>query len=343
MPVPNRKLFIAYRRDDSAGHAGRLYDRLSGHFGVDRIFMDIDTIKPGEDFVSILENAVASCEILIAIIGRYWLTSSDKNGRRIDRPDDFVRLEILTAINRGIPIIPVLVHGAKMPNPDELPKGLEPLTRLQALEVTDTRWAYDVSKLISILERILSTGLNVEPAIKPAKSYLKVITANLRRIAMDFRKWTQRIKLSRVDIWSGIAIVIFLIIALPLAIKIGSKRQSGVVPNSNASTELKPPFANETNTNRLAKPPMGQIHMEWAIEATRQNIGRGEISITEVKTILKNMNLFDDKIDESINESLIEAVWRFQNLHDGPSRADGALGRRTYQWLMRFREKPISQ
>src|SRR6185503_17696674 len=87
-------IFVSYRRDDSSGHAGRLSDKLVNHFGEDQIFIDIDTIQPGEDFVQVIENAVSSCEILIAVIGQRWLSSTDGVSRRLDNPNDFVRLEI---------------------------------------------------------------------------------------------------------------------------------------------------------------------------------------------------------------------------------------------------------
>jgi len=112
---PFSGIFVSYRRDDSSGHAGRLFDRLAAHFGKDRIFMDIDTIEPGEDFVTIIEEAVSSCDILIAIIGRQWLKSASQNTSRLDNPHDFVRLEIATALNRDIRVFPVLVQRASMP------------------------------------------------------------------------------------------------------------------------------------------------------------------------------------------------------------------------------------
>src|ERR1041384_8198954 len=87
-------IFVSYRRDDTSGHAGRLADRLVEHFGRDRIFMEIDTIEPGEDFVTVIENAVGSCEVLIAIIGRNWLSSPGATTGRLENPNDFVRLEI---------------------------------------------------------------------------------------------------------------------------------------------------------------------------------------------------------------------------------------------------------
>ena len=95
-------IFISYRRDDSAGHAGRLYDRLSDHFGPDQVFMDVDAIKPGQDFVDAVRQAVGGCDGLVAIIGREWLTISDATGaRRLDDPEDLVRLEIATALGSG--------------------------------------------------------------------------------------------------------------------------------------------------------------------------------------------------------------------------------------------------
>jgi formylglycine-generating enzyme required for sulfatase activity len=148
-------IFVCYRRDDSSGHAGRLSDNLIAHFGDDRIFMDIDTIEPGEDFVTVIENAVASCAILIAIIGKHWLSAPGETSRCLDDPNDFVRLEIATALKRDIRVIPLLVQGATMPKPQDLPDDLTKLSRRNALELSDLRWRHDVEQLINALERIL--------------------------------------------------------------------------------------------------------------------------------------------------------------------------------------------
>lgn len=149
-------IFVRYRRDDSAGHAGRLSDKLSEHFGKDQIFMDIDNIQPGEDFVQVIENAVGSCEILIAVIGRNWLSGTGRNTGPLDNPNDFVRLEIATALNRDIRVIPVLVQRATMPKPQDLPDDLSKLSRRNAMELSDLRWRYDVDQLVAALERILA-------------------------------------------------------------------------------------------------------------------------------------------------------------------------------------------
>ena len=117
--------------------------------------MDIDTIEPGEDFVTVIENAVGSCEILIAIIGRNWLSVTGGNTGRLDNPNDFVRLEIATALRRDIRVIPVLVQRASMPKPEDLPDDLAKFTRRNAVELSDLRWQSDVDQLISVMERVL--------------------------------------------------------------------------------------------------------------------------------------------------------------------------------------------
>lgn len=153
MPSPHSrgnpsKIFISYRRSESAAHAGRLSDQLRSHFGTHVIFIDIESIEPGRDFVEAIEDAVSSCRILLAIIGRQWLTCANEHGRRLDDPKDFVRLELATALKRGLRVIPVLVQGAAMPREQDLPDEIAPLARKQAWEVSDLRWNQDVGNLI---------------------------------------------------------------------------------------------------------------------------------------------------------------------------------------------------
>ena len=147
------KIFISYRRDDSGGHAGRLYDRLLQHFGHENIFIDVNTIGPGVDFVEAVNHAVTACDRLIAVIGREWLTAPGARGsRRLDDPEDLVRLEIAAAFERGIPVIPLLVRGAQPPRSTELPDALKELASLNALEVTDVRFHSDLDRLIEEFE-----------------------------------------------------------------------------------------------------------------------------------------------------------------------------------------------
>jgi hypothetical protein len=147
-------IFISYRRDDSSGYAGRLYDQVSAHFGSEHVFMDVATIAAGSDFVQVIDEKVGTCDALIAIIGKNWLTSRDEQNRlRLTNPDDFVSIEIAAALKRNIEVIPVLVGGAKMPLQRDLPEQLQFLSRRQALEISDARFTRDVADLIEALER----------------------------------------------------------------------------------------------------------------------------------------------------------------------------------------------
>jgi hypothetical protein len=152
-------IFISYRRDDSAGYAGRLYDRLAAHFGAGRVFMDVEGIEPGTDFVTAIENAVGSCRVLIVVIGDEWLTTTNAAGRRrLDDPNDFIRLETVTALQRDIRVVPVLVGGAAMPHADDLPEDLRPLARRQAIEVSHKQWDASTAELVRAMEGLLAGG-----------------------------------------------------------------------------------------------------------------------------------------------------------------------------------------
>ena len=147
-------IFISYRRDDTSGYAGRLYDQISQHVGADHVFMDVADIGPGSDFVEVIEKQVGTCDALIALIGTNWLTvKDDQNRPRIGNSGDFVSIEILAALKRNVEVIPVLVGGAKMPLQPELPASLQPLARRQAVAISDTHFARDVEDLIGALEK----------------------------------------------------------------------------------------------------------------------------------------------------------------------------------------------
>src|SRR6266545_3933638 len=154
------KIFISYRRDDTAGYAGRLFDYLTGRFGAKNVFMDIDTIEPGEDFRKVVENAVGTCDVVLVMIGKQWLSATDSRGRRLDNPRDWVRVEIASALaNPRVRVIPVLVRGANVPGADELPDDLKELSWRNAIELSDQRFQYDANKLISVIEQ-----LEIQPA-----------------------------------------------------------------------------------------------------------------------------------------------------------------------------------
>lgn len=148
-------IFISYRREDSAGQAGRLYDRLSARFGRNRVFMDVDSIGAGKDFTQEIERAIGSSKAFVVIIGRDWLTVSDGRQPRLNDPRDFVRMEVETALNRPVTVIPVLVRNSSMPREDELPKPLALLSTRNAVEVRDGEFDYDVDRVITQLEDLL--------------------------------------------------------------------------------------------------------------------------------------------------------------------------------------------
>ena len=157
-------IFISYRREEAEGYAGRLFDKLKEHFGRERVFMDVDAIEPGADFVEVLNNALGSCDVLISVIGKLWLTITDDTGkRRLDNPLDYIRLETKIAIERDIKVIPVLIQETTMPSEQELPDELKKLARRQALRLSNDRWDYDIRRLIDALEKAVGIVTTLKP------------------------------------------------------------------------------------------------------------------------------------------------------------------------------------
>ena len=152
------QIFISYRREDTEGHTGRLHARLHARFPQKAILMDVDGLEPGVDFAKAIQESLASCDVLVAVIGRRWLTASEGSRRRLDDPQDYVRLEIGTALKRGIRVIPVLAEGALMPQPGQLPEDLRPLTQWDALHVNHERFRADADRLVDAVERALESA-----------------------------------------------------------------------------------------------------------------------------------------------------------------------------------------
>ena len=152
-----RQIFVSYRREDAEGEAGHLSGDLARHFGKDSVFLDVDKIPKGRDFRKAIEDNVAICAVLLAVIGKGWIDAKDEGGhRRLDDPSDFLRLEIASALKREIPVIPVLVRGAKMPRPEQLPEDLKELAYRNGVELTHARWRYDLQSLIEALRPYVS-------------------------------------------------------------------------------------------------------------------------------------------------------------------------------------------
>jgi hypothetical protein len=150
-------VFICYRREETAYAAGWLFNSLADRFGRPQIFKDIDSVEPGANWPEVITKAVASCDVLLALMGERWLIVTDEEGRaRLDNPRDYVRLEIEAALARNIRVIPILVAGARMPNRDELPPSIAELAYRQALELRPSQFEFDASRLRTVLERSLA-------------------------------------------------------------------------------------------------------------------------------------------------------------------------------------------
>jgi TIR domain len=149
-------IFVSYRRDDTEGWVGGLVRTLQESFPQTQVFYDIATVRPGEDFLVAIDRALSSCQAVLVLIGPRWLSAQTAEGRRrIDDPDDFVRIEIAAALARSILVAPVLFGRAAMPAAASLPEVLRSLARRQAHEISDKRWDYDCDVLLQALGKVL--------------------------------------------------------------------------------------------------------------------------------------------------------------------------------------------
>jgi formylglycine-generating enzyme required for sulfatase activity len=193
-------IFVSYRRQETSHLAGRLSDRLADRFGEGQVFMDVDAIEPGVDFAEEISRAVAACKVLLAVIGPNWLTATDQRGRRrLDDPDDLVRLEIEAALARNVRVIPILVEGAVMPDRQDLPESLARLARLNAPSMRHETFRSDAGRLVTAIERALAAapaaavpraaGAHAaKPERKPARSQQEPTTADMNETMLQRRE-----------------------------------------------------------------------------------------------------------------------------------------------------------
>ena len=210
-------IFVSYRRGDSEGQARALAQTLAHHVGKTSVFMDVDGIQPGRDFRQVLNERLASCDMMLVIIGKGWPSATDSAGkRRLDDPRDFVRQEVAAALKRNIPVTPVLVQGASMPSADELPEDLQDLTYRNSFELSHNRWESDVNEMIRRL------GL-----FKSSRRY-----------------W----------LGGGVASVILLMAALLFLRQLGTPRTASEQPPPQGTTSMRPTPATHQTTAAAATP-----------------------------------------------------------------------------------------
>jgi hypothetical protein len=176
------KIFINYRRGDDPQAAGRLFDRLQDVFEPDQLFLDVDNIAPGLDFVRVLNERVAECDVMLAVIGKDWVDACDATGRRrLDDPNDFVRIEIESALSQDKRVIPVLVGEARMPSPEDLPEALKPMARRNAVRLTHERFRTDTQGLVKALQQTLEEIDGLRQAEKERARRLQVDAESKRQ------------------------------------------------------------------------------------------------------------------------------------------------------------------
>lgn len=174
------KIFISYRRGDDPGSAGRLFDVLRTTFKADQLFIDVDNIEPGLDFVQVIQERVAQSEVLLAVIGKNWCDAQGIDGsRRLDNPTDIVRVEIESALDQNKRVIPVLIGDIKMPAPEKLPESLRSLTRRNAVQIRHERFRDDTVRLTEALERAVRSNNIADSNIPPRSGLLRNRTAVL--------------------------------------------------------------------------------------------------------------------------------------------------------------------
>jgi len=205
-----KNIFVSYRRSDSSDVTGRIFDQMKARFGEDHLFKDVDSIPLGQDFRTVVSDAVGKCEVLLAIIGKDWLKITDDNGRRrVDDPNDYVHIEIATALNRHIPVIPVLVENSAMPRPTDLPEPLRDLAFRNCTPVrSDPDFHHDIDRLCSQLTDYLPKRRIRRPA------------------------WAEKIKYGRFWVWafSGIAVCVALLFLVMSSLHSTRNKQSVPVP-----------------------------------------------------------------------------------------------------------------
>jgi len=282
--MPNT-IFISYRRrGESTGYTGRLADRLKRAFGEDEYFRDLEDIKAGLDFGQVIERHLACCKVVLVIIGMDWLTLADASGRsRLSDPGDWVRLEVEGALKRDLLVLPILVGGATMPGADQLPETMRALARRQAVDLSDSRWDYDVEQL---LNRISETvGIPPRVSVPTTTPTVERIEERPRRIPWREMGWWAfaAVLIGGLGLWYGTrqgfigGSIVWAQNTLvePVEILQNGAPVDTVVPAAKARLEISPRRSTELRWRLLrpGNPPLGEA-MGGTMPVLGQGIGR---------------------------------------------------------------------
>jgi len=248
--VPLR-VFISYRREDSAGYAGRLHDSLSSDLSPGQVFMDVGDIEPGADFTTVIADAVAGCHVMLALIGPRWTSAVTAAGtRRLDQPDDYVVAEVAAALERDIRVIPVLIDGAPMPEPTDLPDRIRDLARRNALSLHTASWPTDRQALVAALRRLQP---DPAPPARPAADDARTgdATRSTRRdaaLAHRPKQWR----------WAVVAILAILVVVGVVLTRRGSQDDgSSTIQAVTVTPESGPRGTTLTISGGQCPPPPG--------------------------------------------------------------------------------------
>lgn len=282
------KIFISYRRDDSKHAVGRLHAALKPHVKNSKrdIFIDIDNIPNGVDFVEHLESQVSQCDVMLAVIGANWLSIVDPTTgqRRLDDPDDFVRIEVSSALRRGIPVVPVVLDGTPIPRADELPDDLKALSRRNSERIDHESFNADVARLVAGLpkENKASTKQHESNKKSLLSTALKLVAALVFAVALA--------AIASMGVYNYMA---------PISLD----------ETSSEPASMSEPFAALVDPNVPgAAPDFSQIEERFASKVPESEVvdeaNKIEQSkaIRRLQSVLKDLKFYDGEIDGEINE-----------------------------------------
>ena len=183
-----RKIFLSYRRDDSSGHTELLFSRLASHYGQGAVFRDVHAIHPMDRFREVIHTALVECGVVCVVIGKNWTQIVDANGAaRLQQPDNVVCWEISCALDSGIPVLPLLVGGARMPKSDELPESIRPLAGISALEISDKESHHGFEQLVAYVNMTTAVAQPPTAEVNPFS-----VRAGIRNDAFFFDRMQER-------------------------------------------------------------------------------------------------------------------------------------------------------